>query len=230
MARDEPVDERVHAATARAVVQARVAVGAFGFTRHRSRVPSRGAARYSECNVPDGHADGPGRPGRGGGRSGVGGAAAARPARVRRPLRRHGAARPLGRAHRRVAGRGRGDPSRSTARVRRGLRQRRALAARARRRCAGRSPGWRSTSRPGPARRWSSACTRRAAICPCSGGPAGRSPRRAWRHVLFGFVLGELERRLNPAREAAEPLDDAVVSTNGHGSVEHLVTQGPAAL
>ena len=52
----------------------------------------------------------------------------------------------------------------------------------------------------------------------------------AWRHVLFGFVLGELERRLNPAREAAEPLDDAVVSTNGHGSVEHLVTQGPAAL
>jgi hypothetical protein len=44
-----------------------------------------------------------------------------------------------------------------------------------------------------------------------------------WRHVLFGFVLGELERRLNPPEEIVAPVDDAVVSTNGHGSVEHVV-------
>jgi hypothetical protein len=46
----------------------------------------------------------------------------------------------------------------------------------------------------------------------------------AWRHVLFGFVLGEIERRLNPLDELGAPVDDAVVSTNGHGSVEHVAT------
>jgi hypothetical protein len=46
----------------------------------------------------------------------------------------------------------------------------------------------------------------------------------AWRHVLFGFVLGELERRLNPPEEIVAPVDDEVVSTNGHGSVEHVAT------
>jgi hypothetical protein len=45
-----------------------------------------------------------------------------------------------------------------------------------------------------------------------------------WRHALFGFVLGELERRLNPPEEIVAPVDDAVVSTNGHGSVEHVAT------
>ena len=45
----------------------------------------------------------------------------------------------------------------------------------------------------------------------------------AWRHALFGFVLGELERRLNPPEGIAVPVDDTVVSTNGHGSVEHVV-------
>jgi len=45
-----------------------------------------------------------------------------------------------------------------------------------------------------------------------------------WRHLLFGIVLGELERRLNPPVEVpAPPLDDELVSTNGHGSIEHLV-------
>jgi len=52
----------------------------------------------------------------------------------------------------------------------------------------------------------------------------------AWRHVLFGFVLGELERRLNPPIDDDGPLDEAVVSSNGHGSAEHLVAPGPAAL
>lgn len=47
-----------------------------------------------------------------------------------------------------------------------------------------------------------------------------------WRHVLFGALLGELERRLNRSAGAA-PGDDgdrrADPQTNGHGPVEHLV-------
>jgi hypothetical protein len=46
-----------------------------------------------------------------------------------------------------------------------------------------------------------------------------------WRHVLFGAVLGELERRLNP--EALEPVSDEAVASNGHGSAAHLVASGP---
>jgi hypothetical protein len=54
---------------------------------------------------------------------------------------------------------------------------------------------------------------------------SGRAFAQAtWRHALFGFVLGELERRLNPPEEIVAPVDDAVVSTNGHGSVEHVAT------
>jgi hypothetical protein len=59
-------------------------------------------------------------------------------------------------------------------------------------------------------------------------GPAGRrlvrSPRAfaqaAWRHLVFGAVLGELERRLNPPRA---PLDPAAVASNGRGSAERLL-------
>ena len=43
-----------------------------------------------------------------------------------------------------------------------------------------------------------------------------------WRHVLFGAVLGEVERRLNPTEVEAEPMDDATASTNGHGRAEHM--------
>jgi xanthosine utilization system XapX-like protein len=42
----------------------------------------------------------------------------------------------------------------------------------------------------------------------------------AWRHVLFGLVLGELERRLNPVGQF-EPLEQVPVSSNGHGNIEH---------
>jgi hypothetical protein len=42
----------------------------------------------------------------------------------------------------------------------------------------------------------------------------------AWRHLLFGVVLGELERRLNADREF-EPLEGVPVSSNGHGNIEH---------
>ena len=41
-----------------------------------------------------------------------------------------------------------------------------------------------------------------------------------WRHLLFGIVLGELERRLNPADEF-EPPPEVPVSSNGHGNIEH---------
>ena len=44
----------------------------------------------------------------------------------------------------------------------------------------------------------------------------------AWRHALFGLVLGELERRLNGPPEL-EPVSEAAVASNGHGSAEHLV-------
>lgn len=47
----------------------------------------------------------------------------------------------------------------------------------------------------------------------------------AWRHLVFALVLAELERRLNPAEDDAA-LDEAVLSSNGHGSIEHLVTAG----
>jgi hypothetical protein len=60
---------------------------------------------------------------------------------------------------------------------------------------------------------------------------SGRAFAQAtWRHLLFGAVLGELERRLNPPDDVARPIDDATVSTNGHGSAEHLVSPGPASL
>jgi hypothetical protein len=45
-----------------------------------------------------------------------------------------------------------------------------------------------------------------------------------WRHLLFGVVLGELDRRLN-----AEPDDELepwahIISSNGHGNIEHAAT------
>jgi hypothetical protein len=43
-----------------------------------------------------------------------------------------------------------------------------------------------------------------------------------WRHLLFGVVLGELERRLNPGEPEAAPMDDATAATNGHGRAEDM--------
>jgi hypothetical protein len=42
----------------------------------------------------------------------------------------------------------------------------------------------------------------------------------AWRHLLFGLVVGELDRRLNP-EDRFEPLEQVPVSSNGHGNIEH---------
>jgi hypothetical protein len=43
------------------------------------------------------------------------------------------------------------------------------------------------------------------------------------RHLLFGVVLGELERRLNATPEPAPLLTAQEVSSNGHGSLEHAM-------
>jgi xanthosine utilization system XapX-like protein len=45
----------------------------------------------------------------------------------------------------------------------------------------------------------------------------------AWRHLVFGLVVGELERRLNPPVAELEPVTEATVASNGHGSAAHLV-------
>ena len=45
-----------------------------------------------------------------------------------------------------------------------------------------------------------------------------------WRHLLFGFVLGELERRVNAEPEPAPPDPATDYSSNGHGSLEHAVS------
>jgi hypothetical protein len=44
------------------------------------------------------------------------------------------------------------------------------------------------------------------------------------RHLLFGIVLGELERRLNAEPEAPPPPTEINFSTNGHGTLEHTVS------
>jgi hypothetical protein len=56
-----------------------------------------------------------------------------------------------------------------------------------------------------------------------------RGNRRAFaqatlRHLLFGLVLGELERRLNATPEPTPPLSVQDVSSNGHGSLEHAIS------
>jgi hypothetical protein len=44
------------------------------------------------------------------------------------------------------------------------------------------------------------------------------------RHLIFGIVLGELERRLNAAPEPAPLLSEGDFSSNGHGSLEHAIS------
>jgi hypothetical protein len=48
-----------------------------------------------------------------------------------------------------------------------------------------------------------------------------------WRHLLFGFVLGELERRLNEDDEPEVVDLEAGISSNGHGSLEDAVLARP---
>jgi hypothetical protein len=48
-----------------------------------------------------------------------------------------------------------------------------------------------------------------------------------WRHLLFGLVLGEIERRVNGEPEEPEPQPEAYYSSNGHGSLEHALSVRP---
>ena len=45
-----------------------------------------------------------------------------------------------------------------------------------------------------------------------------------WRHLVFGIVMGELERRLNAPADPDIPTYEHVVSSNGHGRLEHVAT------
>ena len=47
-----------------------------------------------------------------------------------------------------------------------------------------------------------------------------------WRHLLFGTVLGELERRLNAEPEPEIPAYESVVSPNGDGTLEPATVVG----
>jgi hypothetical protein len=49
-----------------------------------------------------------------------------------------------------------------------------------------------------------------------------------WRHLLFGVVLGELERVLNQPQDEEVPSFEHVVSSNGHGSLAHAASAGPS--
>jgi hypothetical protein len=53
---------------------------------------------------------------------------------------------------------------------------------------------------------------------PRLGGNRRAFAQAAWRHLLFGAVLGELERHLN-AEDRYEP-PEVPVSSNGHGNIE----------
>jgi hypothetical protein len=59
---------------------------------------------------------------------------------------------------------------------------------------------------------------------------SGRALAQAtWRHLVFGIVLGELERRLNAPAEAQVPRYEHTPSPNGHGRIEHAVSAGSAS-
>jgi hypothetical protein len=47
-----------------------------------------------------------------------------------------------------------------------------------------------------------------------------------WRHLLFGVVLGELERRLNPPPDSEPGPYEHALSSNGRGRLAHVATTG----
>ncbi len=52
------------------------------------------------------------------------------------------------------------------------------------------------------------------------GGNRRAFAQATWRHLLFGVVLGELERRLNAEPEPVVAAAEVQYSSNGHGSLE----------
>ena len=75
-----------------------------------------------------------------------------------------------------------------------------------------------------PGTRWIGAWHPAAAELPQLWGDRRAFAQATWRHVLFGVLLGEVERRLNPPASEAAPADEDHSSSNGHGNVEHMVT------
>jgi len=61
---------------------------------------------------------------------------------------------------------------------------------------------------------------RRHELTPLSGNRRALA-QATWRHLLFGLVMGELERRLNSSDDFEPP--PVPVSSNGHGSIEAAV-------
>ena len=54
---------------------------------------------------------------------------------------------------------------------------------------------------------------------------SGRAFAQAtWRHLVFGIVMGELERRLNAPADPDIPPYEHVISSNGRGKIEHVAT------
>ncbi|MGH2831147.1 MAG: hypothetical protein ACRDK2_00090 [Solirubrobacteraceae bacterium] len=45
-----------------------------------------------------------------------------------------------------------------------------------------------------------------------------------WRHALFGILLGELERAFNRQDTVEMPAYEHVISSNGHGKLEHATS------
>jgi hypothetical protein len=59
---------------------------------------------------------------------------------------------------------------------------------------------------------------------PALAGNSRAFAQATWRHLLFGFVLGELERRVNAQPEPTPAEQEADFSSNGHGTLEHAVS------
>jgi hypothetical protein len=61
---------------------------------------------------------------------------------------------------------------------------------------------------------------------PALGGNRRAFAQAALRHLLFGLVLGELERRVNAQPDPGPSEPEAEYSSNGHGSIEHAFSLG----
>jgi hypothetical protein len=59
---------------------------------------------------------------------------------------------------------------------------------------------------------------------PTLGGDPAAFAQATWRHLLFGTVLGELELWLNGPDDDDAGTYEHVVSTNGHGNIEHAIS------
>jgi len=49
-----------------------------------------------------------------------------------------------------------------------------------------------------------------------------------WRHLLFGVVLGEVERRLNAPPDEDVPTYEHIASSNGHGDLQYALSGEPS--